>query len=356
MNVSLQIIFQNYGGALPDAEHVAFETDVALAAEPLGFDKIFVVEHHFTDYAACPDNAQFLSYLAAKTSRVKLGSGAFILPWNTPLRVAEKITLLDHLSGGRAVLGLGRGLARREYDGFGIAMAESRDRFDEAARMILDATDRGWIEGEGPYYPQPRTEIRPRPLRGFRDRLYAIGMSPESVEQAARIGARLAIFSQMPWEMWAGTSLAAYRSVWASTQQGPPPPPLTCDLLYCAPTDAEAEETARVHMAEYYLSVLDHYELLSKNFEGVRGYEMYQQASAILSSIGKEDQAQGYLTVQSWGSPEKILRSLAQRRELIGDFELSVVARYGALPREKVMKSLELFGKEVIPELRRWGT
>src|SRR5260221_13938421 len=48
-------------------------------AEPLGFDKVFVVEHHFTDYAACPDNAQFLSYLAAKTSRVKLGSGAFIL-------------------------------------------------------------------------------------------------------------------------------------------------------------------------------------------------------------------------------------------------------------------------------------
>ena len=88
MNVSLQIIFQNYGGALPDDEHVAFETEVALMAEPLGFDKVFVVEHHFCDYAACPDNAQFLSYLAAKTSRVKLGTGAFILPWNTPIRVA----------------------------------------------------------------------------------------------------------------------------------------------------------------------------------------------------------------------------------------------------------------------------
>ena len=268
-------------------------------------------------------------------------------------RRREDVRLLDHLSGGRAVLGLGRGLARREYDGFGIAIEESRDRFDEAA-MILDATDRGWIEGDGPYYPQAKTEDPPRPLRaGFRDRLYAIGMSPESVEQAARIGARLAIFSQMPWEMWAGTSLASYRTVWGATHEGAPPPPLTCDLLYCAPTDAEAEETARVHMAEYYLSVLDHYELLSKNFEGVRGYEMYQQASAILSSIGKEDQAQGYLTVQSWGSPERICgtsRSDGDHRE----FELSVVARYGALPREKVMGSMEFFGKEVIPELRRW--
>src|SRR5258706_3824569 len=182
-------------------------------AEPLGFDKVFVVGHHFPDYGACPDNAQFLSYLAAKTSRVKLGTGAFILPWNTPIRVAEKIAFLDHLSGGRAVLGVGRGLARSEYDGFGIGMQESRDRFDEAARMILDATDSGWIEGTGPYYPQARTPIRPRPLRGFRDRLYAIGMSPESVEQAARLGARLAILSQIPWETWAETSPRCYPTV-----------------------------------------------------------------------------------------------------------------------------------------------
>ena len=78
-----------------------------------------------------------------------------------PLRVAEKIVLLDHLSNGRAVLGLGRGLARREYAGFGVDMAESRDRFDEAARLILDATDRGYMEGDGPFYPRARTDIRP---------------------------------------------------------------------------------------------------------------------------------------------------------------------------------------------------
>src|SRR5213075_3234928 len=119
MDVTLQLIFQNYGGALPDDEHVAIEMELALMAEPLGFGMVMAVEHHFCDYAACPDNAQFLSWLAAKTSRVRLGTGAFILPWNNPLRVAEKITLLDHLSGGRAVLGVGRGLARREYDVMG---------------------------------------------------------------------------------------------------------------------------------------------------------------------------------------------------------------------------------------------
>jgi alkanesulfonate monooxygenase SsuD/methylene tetrahydromethanopterin reductase-like flavin-dependent oxidoreductase (luciferase family) len=354
MNVSLQLIFQNYGGALPDDVHVAHETELALMAEPLGFDTVFVVEHHFTDYAACPDNTQFLAYLAARTSRVKLGTGAFILPWNVPLRVAEKIVLLDHLSGGRAVLGLGRGLARREYDGMGVAMAESRDRFDEAARMILDATDRGWIAGDGPYYPQARTDIRPRPLRGFRDRLYAIGMSPESVEQAARLGARLAIFSQIPWETWAETSLATYRTVYRETQGQPAPPPLTCDLLYCGADDAEAEATARMHMAEYYLSVLDHYELLSGKFQGVRGYEMYARASEVLSSVGRDVQAQSYLGVQSWGSPATLLEKLRRRREIVGPFELAVIARYGSLPQDKVRASMERFGREVIPEIHRW--
>lgn len=354
MNVGLQLIFQNFGGALDDGEHVAQETHIAELAEPLGFDTVFAVEHHFTDYAACPDNTQFLSYLAAKTSHIKLATGAFILPWNDPLRVAEKIVLLDHLSNGRAVLGLGRGLARREYAGFNADMSESRARFDEAARLILDATDSGCFEGSGPYYPRPRTAIRPRPRRGFRDRVYAIGMSPDSVEAAARIGARLAVFSQMPWEMWAELSLTTYRRVWQETHPGEPPPPLTCDLLYCAEDDAAAEAGARAHMSEYYVSVLDHYEILGDHFQGLRGYEMYASAGEMLRQLGKEEQAQGYFSVQSWGTPATILEKLRRRREILGDFELSVIVRYGAIPIEKALASLRLFAAEVLPEVRRW--
>ena len=354
MDVSMQLIFQNYADRISDEAHVAAEVRLAELAEPLGYDKLFVVEHHFFDYSACPDNSQFLSWLAAKTNRLRLGTGAFILPWHNPLRVAEKIVLLDHLSQGRAVLGLGRGLARREYAGFGVDMAESRDRFDEAARMILEACDRGYIEGDGPYYPQPRIPIRPAPRRGFRDRLYAIGMSPESVEQAARIGARLAIFSQMPWEMWNDSNYAAYRRVWGETQKGAPPPPMTSDIMYCGESDAEAEEMARRHMVEYYLTVMEHYEIMGGHFAGVRGYEMYAQASEILKTIGKEDQAEMYLGVQSWGSPKRILDKLRQRWETIGPFELSVIPRYGTLPPDKAEASLRRFASEVLPELKSW--
>ena len=163
MEVGILSIFQNYMGRGDDAEMVRGEMRLAELAEPLGFDKLWPAEHHFTDYSAIPDNIQYLSWLAAKTTKLKLGTGAVIVPWNDPLRVAERITLLDHLSGGRAVLGLGRGRARAEYHHFQVDMGESRERFDEGARMIVDALETGFIEGEGPFYPQVRTPIRPRP-------------------------------------------------------------------------------------------------------------------------------------------------------------------------------------------------
>src|SRR5262247_4883918 len=168
MKIGIQNVFPAHKD-YNDRDMYKQETRLLIEAEGMGFDIIWPVEHHFFDYSMCPDNMQYLSYIAARTERVELGTGAIILPWNNPMRVVEKMVLLDHLSNGRAVLGLGRGLARREYAGFGVDMAESRDRFDEAARLILDATDRGYIAGEGPYYPRERTDVRPRPLRGFRD-------------------------------------------------------------------------------------------------------------------------------------------------------------------------------------------
>ena len=148
MKIGLQQIFQNHQRSIADGTLVANETELGLLAEELGFDELWPVEHHFTDYAACPDNTQYLSYMAAKTSRIKLATGAVIMPWNQPVRVAEKVSLLEHLSEGRAVFGMGRGLARCEYEGMGISMAESRGRFDESAAMVIEALESGFIENK----------------------------------------------------------------------------------------------------------------------------------------------------------------------------------------------------------------
>src|SRR5258707_9576241 len=173
MRVGVQMVFQSWGyGEISDGQVVADEIRLGELADQLGFHALWPVEHHFFDYSFCPDNTLFLAHMAARTKRILLGTGAVILPWNDPLRVAEKISLLDHVSGGRVLFGMGRGLARREYAGFGIPMDDSRDRFDESARMVLDALETGFIEGDGPHFPQSRTPIRPVPSRSFVDPTY----------------------------------------------------------------------------------------------------------------------------------------------------------------------------------------
>ncbi len=353
MKVGVQLIFQNHRHAMPDGQMVDEEIQIAEMADRLGFDEIWPVEHHFTDYSACPDNTMFLSHLAAKTERIGLATGAVILPWNNPLRVAEKIILLDHLSRQRVVFGIGRGLARREYEGFGMDMEESRDRFDEAAVMILNALETGYIESDGPYYPQSRTELRPAPVASFRDRTYCVAMSPDSVLQAAKLGANMVVFSNMPDERYA-ESFATYSAEYAQHHEGPPPRQRFCDFMICAEDAARAQELAERHIAGYFLTVVDHYELLNDHFKGSRAYRSYDEATDALRAANLEDVAAGYLACQAYGTPDQIIERLERRREVVGDFELSVCTKFAGLTLEETTRSMELFAREVLPTLHAW--
>src|SRR3954453_17540047 len=134
MDVGLQMVFASYGRSnVSDADVWDEELGLARLAADLGFDVLWSVEHHFNDYSFCPDNLQLMAYLAATCPNVDLDTAAVILPWHGPLRVAERVIVVDLLSKGRLRLGMGRGLARREFHAFRGTMDESRERFDEAA-------------------------------------------------------------------------------------------------------------------------------------------------------------------------------------------------------------------------------
>src|SRR5215208_1313362 len=141
MDVGIQTIFASHGwDGISDAQVYAEDTELALLAEELGLDVVWAVEHHFYDYSFCPDNTEWLAYIAGRTERIDVGTAAVIMPWNAPLRVAEKVALLDQVANGRFRLGLGRGLSRREYGHFrAIEMDESRERFDEGSMMVKRA-------------------------------------------------------------------------------------------------------------------------------------------------------------------------------------------------------------------------
>jgi alkanesulfonate monooxygenase SsuD/methylene tetrahydromethanopterin reductase-like flavin-dependent oxidoreductase (luciferase family) len=356
MDVGVQMIFQSYGypAGVTDAQVYDEEIALGVLADELGFDALWPVEHHFEDYAFCPDNTVFLAYMAARTTRIGLGTGAVIVPWNTPLRVAEKLAMLDHLCHGRLRVGLGRGLARREYEPFGIDMSTSRERFDEAAPMILDALETGFIEGDGPYYPQRRTPIRPRPTHTFADRTYCVAMSPDSVIEAAHLGARMVMFSQRPYEQLAPT-IDEYRDLYKTKHRTDAPPPVTCDFVYCDTDAARAEDKAREHLVGYLTSVLQHYELMSDHFKEAKGYESYARAVDLLRDIGLEPLCESYLSVQAYGTPERIIERLAARRALIGDFDLTACFRYAGLPFDDATQSMRTFAEAVLPVIKDWG-
>lgn len=355
MKVGIQMIFQSYryGPEVTDGEVYDEEIALGVLADELGYDALWPVEHHFEDYSFCPDNVVFLSYMAARTKRIKLGTGAVIVPWNDPLRVAEKIAMLDHLCGGRVLLGLGRGLSRREYERTGIDMSSSRDRFDEAAPMILEALARGVMQGNGPYYPQPPAPIRPRPARDFRDRTYCVAMSPDSVVEAARIRARMVMFSQRPYEMQL-EAIERWRAGYREQAGEEPPPPVCCDFVYCDADPGRAEAKAREHIVGYLESVLYHYELASDHLKGAKGYESYGAAVDVMKAVGLEAMADGYLGVNAWGTPDEIVERLAARRDLIGDFDITACFRYAGLPYEDAEASMRLFATDVMPVLKAW--
>jgi alkanesulfonate monooxygenase SsuD/methylene tetrahydromethanopterin reductase-like flavin-dependent oxidoreductase (luciferase family) len=314
---------------------------------------LWSAEHHFFDYSFCPDNLQLMTYLAALCPNVGLGTAAVILPWHDPLRVAEQAAVLDLLCKGRLRLGLGRGLARREFAAFRGTMDESRERFDEAAPMIVEALRTGFIEGNGKHYKQPRIELRPRPKFDFGGRIYAVASSEDSVEAAARLGAHMVMFSDRPWPMRL-PAIQRNRELHRKFHGRAAPAMMITDFCMCGPNLAEAEERARKYMGKFVESNFHHYEFLGEHFATVKGYDAYVQKAAIARQGGLEGAVNGFMQAAIWGPPDRILRELEARRGVIGDFELNTAFRFGGVPFELTERSLKLFAKEVLPVLKTW--
>lgn len=357
MEVGLQIIFTSYGwdNDMSDGQVYEEEIGLALQAEGLGFEAIWPVEHHFFDYSFCPDNLELLAYLAGRTENIALGTAAVILPWNEPLRVAEKVSLLDHLSGGRVRFGMGRGLSRREFAPFrDIELEQTRERFDEASLMIVEALETGFIEGDGPYYPQPRIEIRPRPEKSFKDRIYAVANSKDSVDACARAGGRMIMFAETQWEKRM-PNIEHHRTLFKEIHGREAPPVMVADFTFCHTDAGYAQEKAEQYLSNYLQSLLEHYELMGDHLAETKGYQGYGKQAEILKHIGFDRYVEGFLASNAYGTPEQMLEKFRARYDIIGSFELATCFRFGGIPYEEAEASMKLFAKEVLPELKSWA-
>lgn len=358
MQVGLQFIFQNTHDGMSDGEMFRQETELAILAEEVGMDFVQAPEHHFDPgYSMMPDSMQWLAYVGARTSRMQIGTGAIILPWwGNPLRVVEKIAMLDIMFGDRFTLGFGRGLARKEYETFGVDMNESRQRFDQAAELILDALETGVAEWDTEFFTQARTEIHPKPERGFRDRgFYSVAMTPDSTMAAADLGGTMMSFVQLPWELH-DEAIQAWRARF--TEKHPdktPGAPVMTDFTYCHADAAHAEEVARTYLTKYYKTVIRHYDFDGSHWGDTKGYTAYQGASDAINAVGVDAASEGFVQVQSWGTPDQIIEEWTRRVSISGELRPAMAVSYAGMPFELARESLKLLGKEVVPVLKELG-
>ena len=347
MHVGYGTFFQNIGDPRPDRD--VWRSEVALAdlAEPLGFESLWTVEHHFTDYTMSPNPLQFLTFMAGRTTHVKLGSMVCVLPWHDPVRLAEEAAVLDHLSNGRLVLGIGRGLARVEFDGFGVDMSQSRRLFNERAQAILDAFESGELELGG-----SRVPIRPAPLAPLRGRTYASSISPESHELMARLGVGVMIFLQKPWPQTVA-DIESYANAYRELNGAEPPKPLLVIFAACNRDRGRAEALFE-HVMAYYDSTVDHYEFDNAALASIPGYEYYGRIAERIEKHGRDEFVRFLAGLQPCGTPAEVAEQVIEDVRRVDAAGVIAVCSYGGMSDEDARANQALFAEEVLPALRAY--
>jgi alkanesulfonate monooxygenase SsuD/methylene tetrahydromethanopterin reductase-like flavin-dependent oxidoreductase (luciferase family) len=333
------------------AEHMALGDLV----EPLGFDSLFALEHHFTGYAMSPSPTQLLSYYAGRTKRITLGTAVIVLPWHDPIRVAEQIALLDVMSGGRCLFGFGRGAASVEYAGFRIPMEEARPRFVEAAKIVVAALSNESFEWDGEFFKIPRTSIRPRPISHPERRFYASSVSPESAEIMAKLGFGVLVIMQNEWPK-AAQDIHRYQELSRSVGHAPRPPIILTNVS-CAESREEARERGLKYLSRKWDSIDAHYHFSDGHLASVKGYEFYGGMAKTYSKLKDEgfrkSATEFYVKIQIVGTPDDCLQQVAELQRLTGLDHLATEFGFGGMPHEEAEINMRLFADRVMPVLQR---
>ena len=334
------------------AEHMALGD----LAEPLGFDSLFALEHHFTGYAMSPSPTQLLSYYAGRTKRITLGTAVIVLPWHDPIRVAEQIALLDVMSGGplpvrlRARRGERRVRRLPHPDGGGAAAVRGGGE-DRRHR----AHPRDAFEWDGEFFKIPRTSIRPRPISHPERRFYASSVSPESAEIMAKLGFGMLVIMQNEWPK-AAQDIQRYQELSRSVGHAPRPPIILTNVSV-AESRAEAHERAGCYLARKWDSIDTHYHFSDGHLANVKGYEFYGGMAKTYSKMKDESYrkkaTEFYVKIQVTGTPDDCIQQVAELRRLTGLDHLVTEFGFGGMPHEEAELNMRLFADRVVPVLQR---
>jgi len=327
--------------ARSSAEIYSRALDVAQKAEALGFRNIWLAEHHFSTYGYLSRPVQLATYIAAKTTRLRVGTAVIVVPLHHPLVIAEEIATLDLLAGGRVDIGLGRGYQHYEFERFGLELEQSRDRWEEAVDVILKAFGGQPFSYQGKFFTIPETTVFPQPVQRPHPPIWITAQSPGSIEAAVRRGFNVLTGGfGIPIERTAEFRRLFDRLV----TEIKPERPLEVGVQRAVyVTDSQADARAAAEQARWNMRVT----LSLRNH-----YERVENGRAIPIPAPNEpsidDLLDRFLVI---GTPDTCIRQLTRIRELVGISHFNCSFWFGDLEHDRVLRSMDLFAKEVMPAL-----
>jgi alkanesulfonate monooxygenase SsuD/methylene tetrahydromethanopterin reductase-like flavin-dependent oxidoreductase (luciferase family) len=340
---------------LSQAEVIHRELEQMVWSEELGFDQVWLTEHHFIDYGLAVDPASLATAAASRTRRVRIGLAAAILPFHHPLRLAEQLALVDVISEGRLDVGVGRGNRPAEFRGYHVPQQENRERFDEAVDIMTRAWTEEQLSYQGKFFTIGEARVMPKPWQHPYPPLYQVCGSKESIEGTAARG----------WPMLnsvlrgnAEQQLATNRDIYVGAlhRLGRPEDEIAGLLrrwgvsrqIYVAPTDAQA--LADAHDAEMWYQESFRRFVLPDRIEDAHP-SLQPHFRQLAERLGHVNWADLVRETVAFGSPDTVARRVEAMRAL-GVGHLLCWMNFGGLPQDKIRRSMELFAREVIPHFR----
>jgi alkanesulfonate monooxygenase SsuD/methylene tetrahydromethanopterin reductase-like flavin-dependent oxidoreductase (luciferase family) len=331
-------------------------------ADRLGFDSVWTVEHHFlNEFSYCSAPEVFLASVAQRTRQIRVGHGVVVLPFNHPVHVAERIATLDIMSKGRVEFGTGRATTMDELLGFGVRPEETRPRWAEA----VEAIPRMWREDpftmHGKYWTvDPPVSVIPKPIQKPHPPMWVAATNPTTFELAAERGLGVLCFTLGVELAEVSERINIYRNRIKSARPVGQTinNQVSMNIMGLVGEDPyEAEHLAREAVLWY---VRKGFELVSSVAAASQPDESYKY----LKTASKFDPAKFTTDYYDFlkdgdliavGAADEAVRVANRYRELGAD-QVLFFLQYGGIAHDRIMKSIELIGRDALEEIHSWKT
>jgi alkanesulfonate monooxygenase SsuD/methylene tetrahydromethanopterin reductase-like flavin-dependent oxidoreductase (luciferase family) len=313
-------------------------------AEQMGFDTAWFAEHHFSNYCLCPSPLAMAIYAAPQTKRIRLGPAVVVAPLYQPLRMLEEISMLDTLSGGRLVLGLGSGYQQYEFHKFGVDLKQGRDILLETLDVVEAFLAGGPLHYEGKHIHIPETHFIFRTLQARPD-IYIAGLLNDPVTQERIARAGYVPFFTTGWSTL--EEIAQLRATVGQFHRAAGKNPATMKFAiqqYIFVTNDRSEALKAADAARYIRRIAA---AMRENYARLDG--AYLEEIPAPGEPPLEEIADRLIIGDAETCAEKLVREV----ETLRISHLSCFMGLPGLPQRSILRSMERFGAEVMPRIEK---